>query len=135
MVTPRWVATRTQPIAYVDIRDYLVGCAAREETTGRAYDVGGPEILDYRQMLERTATLMGRRRPLIVSVPVLTPRLSSLWIGLVTPVDRRVARPLVDGLRNETVVRDDAIRRVLPSDLLGFDDAVRRALAGPPLAY
>ena len=135
MVTPTWVTTRTQPIAFADLRDYLVGVCALPEAYGRTLDVGGPEILTFQEMMERTAVLAGRRRPAILPVPVLSPELSSLWCGLVTDVDTRIARPLVEGLRNETVCLDDAILRLVPKERMPFDDAVRRALVGVPLRY
>ena len=135
MVTPVWVTTRTQPIAFADLRDYLVGVCDLPEAFGRVLDVGGPEILTFQEMMERAAVLAGRRRPLILPVPVLSPELSSLWCGLVTDVDTKIARPLVEGLRNETVCLNDDIRRLVPKPLMSFDDAVRRALAGVPLQY
>jgi len=135
MVTPRWVANRTQPIAFVDVRAYLLGCAAEPRTAGRSFDIGGPDVLTYGDAIRRTARLMGLRRRLILSVPVLTPELSSRWCGLVTSVDRRVARPLVEGLRTETTCRDAAILDLVPLRRLSFDDAVRRALSDVPVSY
>jgi uncharacterized protein YbjT (DUF2867 family) len=128
MVTPRWVSTRTQPIALDDVVRYLVGVLAVPETTGRTFDIGGPEVLDYRAMMSRLAAVQGRRR-LIVSVPVLSPRLSSLWLGLVTDVDAATGRSLVGSMVNEVVVRDDSIRSLVPFEPTGYDDAARRALA------
>lgn len=128
MVTPRWVETPTQPIAIGDVVGYLAGVCGREETFGEAYDAGGPEVMTYREMIERVAAVIGRR-PLIVPVPILTPRLSSLWLHLVTPVGAGVARPLIEGLRNPTVVRDGRIRALLPRRLERFEDAARTALA------
>ena len=127
MVTPRWVTSQTQPIALADIVRYLAGVLGREEAYGRAFDVGGPDVMTYREMMERIAALRGKR-PLIVEVPFLTPRLSSYWLHLVTPVKAGVARPLVEGLRNATVVRDDSIRGVVPLELTPFDEAARHAL-------
>jgi uncharacterized protein YbjT (DUF2867 family) len=106
---------------------YLSGVAGLADASGRSFDVGGPEVLTYRKMIERIARLRGRRR-LIVEVPVLTPRLSSYWLHLVTPVRAGVARPLVEGLQNPTVVRDDRIRGLVPFDPTPFDEAVRAAL-------
>ena len=127
MICPRWVSTPTQPIALADIVGYLAGVAGREETLGESFDAGGPDVMTYREMIERIARLR-RKRPLIVEVPVLTPRLSSYWLTLVTPVRSRVARPLVEGLRNPTVARDQRLRRVVPLLLTSFDDAARAAL-------
>jgi uncharacterized protein YbjT (DUF2867 family) len=128
MVAPRWVSTPTQPIALDDVVAYLVGVAGREETFGETFDVGGPDVMTYREMIERVARLRGRR-PAIVEVPVLTPRLSSYWLHLVTPVKAGVARPLVEGLSVETVAKDDRIREIVPLETTPFDEAVRAALA------
>jgi uncharacterized protein YbjT (DUF2867 family) len=130
MIAPRWVSTPTQPIALDDVVRYLAGVAGNPAALGATYDVGGPEVITYRQMIERIAALRGRRR-LIVEVPVLSPRLSSYWLHLVTPVRASVARPLVEGLRNPTVARDDRIRELVPFPLTSFDDAARAALAPP----
>ena len=128
MITPRWVSTRTQPIALDDVVAYLAGVCGLEEAFGQELDVGGPEVMTYREMMERIAVLRGKR-PFIVEVPVLTPYLSSLWLHLVTPVKAGIARPLIEGLRNETVARDDRIRGLVPIELTPFDVAVREALA------
>jgi uncharacterized protein YbjT (DUF2867 family) len=130
MVMPRWVATRTQPVALADVVAYLAGVCGLRESYGDAFDVGGPEVMTYREMMERIAALRGKR-PLLVEVPLLTPHLSSLWLHLVTPVKAGVARPLVEGLRNETVVRDDRIRRLVAVEPTSFEVAARSALAPP----
>jgi uncharacterized protein YbjT (DUF2867 family) len=127
MIAPRWVSTQTQPIALADIARYLDGVAGHEAAIGRSFDVGGPDVLTYREMIEIVARLEGKRR-LIVEVPVLTPRLSSYWLRLVTPVRARVAMPLVEGLRNPTVARDNDIQRVAPIRLTSFEDAAQSAL-------
>ena len=127
MIAPRWVTTPTQPIALADVVRYLVGVARMPAALGRSFDVGGPDVLSYREMIERIAHIRGRRR-LIVEVPVLSPRLSSYWLHLVTPVRAGVARPLIEGLRNPTVVRNDRLRTLLPFPLTSFDDAARVAL-------
>ena len=124
MVCPRWVDTRCQPIALDDALVYLV--AARHLDPGR-YDIGGSEVLTYREMLLAYARVTGKRR-LIVSVPVLTPHLSSLWLGLVTDQPPSIARPLVEGLSVEVVVEDDRIRGLVDHQPVGFAEAVRRAL-------
>jgi uncharacterized protein YbjT (DUF2867 family) len=126
MVTPRWVSTRTQPVALSNVVAYLAGVCGLEATLGAGYDVGGPEVMTYREMMERIAALRGKR-PFIFEVPVLTPYLSSLWLHVVTPVKAGVARPLIEGLRNETVVRDDRIRELVPVDLTRFEAAARSA--------
>jgi uncharacterized protein YbjT (DUF2867 family) len=134
MIAPRWVTTPTQPIALADVVRYLVGVARMPEALGRSFDVGGPDVLSYKEMIERIAHIRGRRR-LIVEVPMLSPRLSSYWLHLVTPVRAGVARPLIEGLRNPTIVRNDRLRALLPFPLTSFDDAARAALsngsAGP----
>jgi uncharacterized protein YbjT (DUF2867 family) len=130
MVCPRWVTVPTQPIALADVVGYLAGVVGRPEALGASYDVGGPEVMTYRRMIERIARIR-ERRPLIVEVPVLTPRISSWWLHLVTPVNAAVVRPLIDGLRHPTVVRDTRIRELVPIEPTAFDDAVRLALAEP----
>jgi uncharacterized protein YbjT (DUF2867 family) len=127
MITPSWVSTPTQPIALDDIAAYLAGVAGTPETLGEAFDAGGPEVMTYRQMIERIAALLGRR-PRIVEVPVLTPALSALWLELVTPVRSSVARPLVEGLRNPTIAREQRLRELVPLELTPFDAAARKAL-------
>jgi uncharacterized protein YbjT (DUF2867 family) len=127
MVTPRWVSTRTQPIALDDVVAYLAGVCGLEAAFGQELDAGGPEVMTYREMMERIAELRGKR-PFILEVPVLTPYLSSLWLHVVTPVKAGIARPLIEGLRNETVARDDRIRELVPVELTPFDVAVREAL-------
>jgi len=128
MITPRWVDTRTQPIALDDVVRYLVGVLDHPDAEGRVFEIGGPEVLRYRTMLQRVAAIEGRSLP-IVSVPLLSPKLSSRWLGLVTSVDARTGRSLVDSMTNEVVVRDDAIRRVVPFEPMSYDEAVRVALA------
>jgi uncharacterized protein YbjT (DUF2867 family) len=129
MITPSWVSTPTQPIALQDIARYLAGVCGNDAAIGQTFDVGGPEVMTYRQMIERIALLLGRR-PRIIQVPVLTPALSALWLELVTPVNAAVARPLVEGLRSPTIAHEQRLRELLPFDLTGFDEAARRALEG-----
>jgi uncharacterized protein YbjT (DUF2867 family) len=126
MVTPRWVSTRTQPIALSDVVAYLAGVCGVEPAFGEAYDVGGPEVMTYREMMERIAALRGKR-PFIFEVPVLTPYLSSLWLHVVTPVKAGVARPLIEGLRTETVARDERIRELVRVALTPFEGAAHAA--------
>ena len=128
MVAPRWVSTRTQPISLQDTVEYLAGVCGLKGALGAAFDIGGPEVMTYREMIERIGRLRAKR-PVIVEVPVLTPYLSSLWLHLVTPVNARVARPLIEGLRNETIVRDDSIRQLVPIELTSFEHAVEAAFA------
>ncbi len=130
MICPRWVAVPTQPIALRDVVGYLAGVCGLEAAYGRAFDVGGPEVMTYRDMIERIASIQGKRR-YVIEVPVLTPRLSSWWLHLVTPVNATVARPLIEGLRNATVAQTDAIRGLVSTELTPFDEAVREALSSP----
>lgn len=127
MVTPRWVRSRTQPIALRDLLEYLVRVAEIPETTGHTYDVGGPDILSYAEMMQQFAHVTGKRI-VILPLPVLTPRLSSYWLDLVTAVPANIARPLIDGLRHDLLARDEAIRALIPLDLHPYSAAVRQAL-------
>jgi uncharacterized protein YbjT (DUF2867 family) len=127
MICPRWVSTETQPIALADVAAYLAAAAGRDDMLGETFDAGGPEVMTYRGMIERVARLRGKR-PLIVEVPVLTPRLSSYWLRLVTPVNAAVARPLVEGMSNTTVARDERLRELVPLTLTSFEDAARDAM-------
>ena len=128
MVTPRWVTTESQPIAVRNVVQYLVDCLAVPETVGRTLDIGGPDVLSYRELMRIMAEERGLRRRLVIPVPVLTPKLSSLWIHLVTPISHRIARPLAEGLRNRVVCRSDEARRLMPQELLTVREAIRAAL-------
>lgn len=128
MICPRWIDTRTQPIALEDVVRALHALRDRRDVVGNV-ELGGAEVLSYRAMLKRTARALDRRPPLIVRVPVLTPRLSSWWVMLVTPVDNGLVRPLVDGLGEEMLVRTPPPAGINDAPL-GFDAAVRAALAG-----
>ena len=128
MVTPRWVSTESQPIAVENVLHYLVACLDCPATIGRTLDIGGAEVMTYRDIMQVMAAALGLRRRFIIPVPVLTPRLSSLWIHLVTPISRRIARPLADGLRNRVVCRDDSAVRLMPQHLLTIREAIEAAL-------
>ncbi|GAA0205976.1 NAD-dependent epimerase/dehydratase family protein [Halobaculum roseum] len=128
MVTPRWVRTECQPIFVDDVIAYLVGVLDAPAAAGGVYDIGGPDVLTYEEVLRRTREALGGRL-FVVPVPVLTPRLSSRWVRLVTDVPRGVVDPLVDGLRTPVVADDAAIRELVPVELTPFDEAVRTALA------
>ena len=130
MVAPRWVNTRTQPIALPDVIRYLVGVLDRPESAGQVYDIGGPEVLRYVDMLKRAATIQNHRALPLFIVPLLTPRLSSGWLSLVTDVDFETSRNLIDSMTNEVTVRPDhSIDRLIPGEAMGYDEAVRLALA------
>ncbi|HEX5366173.1 MAG TPA: NAD(P)H-binding protein [Acidimicrobiales bacterium] len=128
MVTPRWVETRTQPVALDDAIAFLRGVAGRTATTGRTFEIGGPDAVTYREMLSTVADMTGRRRP-IVPVPVLSPRLSSWWLRLVTDVDLGTARALVDSMTNEVVVTDRSIEDLVHRQPVPFPRAAAAALA------
>ncbi|MEU1042593.1 SDR family oxidoreductase [Streptomyces sp. NPDC005551] len=131
MVTPSWVRTRIQPIGVGDVLRTLVGSARMPADVSRAFDLGGPDVLTYLEMMRRYAVIAGLPRRLIVPVPVLTPRLSSHWVGLVTPVPRSIARPLTESLRHEVVCHEHDIARYVanpPGRPIGFDEAVSLAL-------
>ncbi|WP_236239378.1 SDR family oxidoreductase [Streptomyces sp. CC228A] len=131
MVAPRWVRTRIQPVAVRDVLRYLVGSAELPPDVNRTFDIGGPDVLTYRGLMQRYAAVAGLPRRLIVPVPVLTLRLSSLWIGLVTPVPAGIARPLADSLRHEVVCREHDLARYVPDPPghpLGCDQALELAL-------
>lgn len=128
MVTPRWVSTLTQPVGIADVIRYLVGVLGRADALGRIFEIGGPDVLAYSEMLTRVASIEGRRLP-ILPVPLLTPGLSSRWLAFVTNVDTRTGRNLIDSMANTVVVNDASIRDVVPFEPMGYDDAVRLALA------
>ena len=127
MITPRWVRTRTQPIAVVDVIRYLVGVLEEPAAAGRTFEVGGPDVLAYVDMLRRVAVIEGRHL-WVVPVPLLTPRLSSRWLSLVTDVDVPTGRSLVDSMSNEVLVRDTSIRELVDFEPMSYDDAVLAAL-------
>lgn len=128
MVTPRWVSTESQPIAIGDVLGYLAGCLEKKETSGRIFEIGGAEILTYRRLMEIYAEEAGLRKRFVIPVPVLTPRLSSYWIHLVTPIHAAIARPLALGLRNRVVCNEQSIRAIVPLPLHGAREAIRLAL-------
>jgi len=129
MVAPHWVGTKTQPIALQDVVSYLVGVLDREDARGRVFEIGGPEVLSYRDMLRRASKIQNGRDVPIVVVPVLTPQLSSRWLSFVTDVDAKTGSNLIESMDNEVVVKDDAVRMVVPLEPMGYDEMVRVALA------
>ncbi len=128
MITPKWVSTRCQPIAIRNVLGYLTDCLEVPETAGKILDIGGSEIGTYRDLMRIMAEERGLPRRWIIPVPVLTPRLSSLWIHLVTPVSAKIARPLAEGLRNEVICRDDEAQRLMPQALLSMRESIAAAL-------
>jgi uncharacterized protein YbjT (DUF2867 family) len=127
MITPRWVHTKTQPIAVTDVVHYLVAVLGVPQATRRAFEIGGPEVLEYVEMMRRLAAIEGRKR-IMIAVPFLTPSLSARWLSLVTDVDTRTGRSLVDSMINEVIVHDDSIRQLVPFEPMDYDAAVLQAL-------
>lgn len=128
MVTPRWVSSESQPIAIRNVVHYLVECLRSPETVGATLDIGGPDIITYRALMDVMADALHLRRRWVIPVPVLTPRLSSLWIHLVTPLSHRIARPLAEGLRNRVVCGDNRAAELMPQPLLTTREAIDAAL-------
>jgi len=128
MICPRWVYTKTQPIAIADILRYLVESLDKPESAGRILDIGGPEVLTYRDMILTVARVLNLKR-FLIQVPVLTPRLSSYWVNLVTPIPAQIARPLIEGLRYETICENDDARHIFDFIPMNLETAVHRALA------
>jgi len=127
MITPRWVSSRSTPIALSNLLRYLAEVPRLAETAGQTYEVAGPDVLTYVEIMRRYGAMVGRR-PVIIPVPVLTPRLSSYWLRLVTSVPTNIARALIDGLSQDFIASDSRLEELVPQKLLGFDQAVREAL-------
>jgi uncharacterized protein YbjT (DUF2867 family) len=128
MIAPRWVYTKTQPIAIRDVLNYLLAALQTPESRGKIIEIGAPDVLTYAEMMMTYARIRGLRR-LIIRVPVLTPRLSSYWVHWMTPVSAGVATPLIEGLRNELLVKDQSARDLFPAiDPINYETAVRLAL-------
>jgi uncharacterized protein YbjT (DUF2867 family) len=126
MICPRWVLTKCQPIAVDDVVEYLARCIELKETEGKTFDIGGPDVLTYLDMMRKYAKILNKSVQVII-IPFLTPRLSSYWVDLVTPVRASLARPLIDSLKHDATVQDDSIRRVIPIQLESFEEAIREA--------
>lgn len=129
MVTPKWVRSRVQPIAVRDVLTYLSGVLELDPELNRRFDIAGPDVLTYREMMQRYAAVAGLTKRVIIPVPVLTPWLSSHWVNVVTPVPKAIAQPLIGSLRNSVVAREHDIEELIPFELCPFDQAVRLALA------
>lgn len=129
MVVPQWATTRTQPIAIDDVVRYLVGVVDLDAALGRTFEIGGPDQLTYVEMLQQASEVIHGHRVPIRTVPVLTPRLSSYWIALVTDVETTTGRNLIDSMGTEVVVTEHAIRELLPGEPMSYVEAVRRAVA------
>ena len=128
MITPKWVSTPCQPIAVRNVITYLLGVLATPATIGGVFDIGGPEVLCYREIMEVMAQELGLPPRWVIPVPILTPRLSSYWIHLITPLSSSIAKPLAEGLKNPVVCREDRITALIPQDLLNVRQAIRAAL-------
>ncbi len=128
MVTPSWVKTESQPVGIDDVLHWLVRCLGVPDTAGKTLEIGGPDALPYRELMRIMAEELHLTKRLIFPVPILTPRLSSLWIGLVTPVSYKIARPLAEGLRNRVVVTNDETQRLMPHHAAGAREAIRQAI-------
>ena len=126
MVCPKWVLTKSQPISVDDVVEYLVRSINIEETEGRDFDIGGTEVLTYLQMMKRYAKMLHKSIRIII-IPFLTPRLSSYWVDLITPVKASLARPLIDSLKHEATVKDDTIKKLIPIRLKTFEEAIKAA--------
>ncbi len=129
MITPKWVDTESQPIAVADVLFYLIAALKTPATIGKTLDIGGPDVRTYAQIMREMASALGLRRRLVIRVPVLTPRLSSLWIHLVTHLKASIARPLAEGLRNRVVCRSDEAKRLMPHECLTIRQAMDAAIS------
>lgn len=128
MITPKWVRMPTQPIAISNVLGYLAGCLFTPKVRGQTFDIGGPEIVSYKELFKLFAARAGIPAPMMFPVPVLTPGLSALWIHLVTPVPAAIAKPLAEGLSLPTICREHRIRDLIPQDLISCGEAIDRAL-------
>ncbi|HEU4482689.1 MAG TPA: NAD(P)H-binding protein [Nitrososphaeraceae archaeon] len=127
MVCPKWVLTKSQPISVDDVVTYLIKSIELEDTANKDFDIGGPEILSYIDMMKRYSAIL--KKPLkIVIIPFLTPRLSSYWVDLITPVKASLARPLIDSLKHEAVVHDNEIQKLIPIKLMNFEESIKTAM-------
>jgi uncharacterized protein YbjT (DUF2867 family) len=126
MICPKWVLTKCQPIAVDDVVEYLARCIEVKETEGQTFDIGGPDVLTYLDMMRKYAKILNKSVQVII-IPFLTPRLSSYWVDLVTPVRASLARPLIDSLKHDATVQDDSIMQIIPIQLRSFEEAIRTA--------
>jgi uncharacterized protein YbjT (DUF2867 family) len=127
MICPKWINTRSQPIDIYNVIEYLVGCLKQPATAGSTFDIGGPDIISYQEMMVIYAKTRGLRR-FIVNIPFLTPRLSAYWINFITPVPAGIIFPLVEGLKNEVICRDNRIQEYVPIKLISIQESICTAL-------
>jgi len=128
MICPKWIDTRIQPIAVKDVLAYLTGCLFNTDTAGKKFDIGGPEVLTYREMMQQYTEAVGIRKRIIFRAPVLSPHLASYWVDLVTPIPAGIAHPLIEGLKNEVICLDDSITGYVPIEKTPFIEAVKVAV-------
>ncbi len=128
MITPKWVRSLVQPIAVSDVLGYLERSLGLPTNTNRRFDIAGPDVVSYREMMQRYARVAGLKHRIIIPVPVLSPWLSSQWVNVVTPVPKAIAQPLIESLRNNAIAHEHDIETLIPLDLCPFDEAVRLAL-------
>jgi uncharacterized protein YbjT (DUF2867 family) len=129
MTCPKWINTRIQPIAVKDVVLYLAGCLLNPETAGQTFDIGGPDILTYKSMMQLYAEARGLAKRVIIDLPVITPALSAYWVDLVTPIPSGIAHPLIEGMRNEVICKDSRIEALVPITKTPFKEAVKTAFA------
>ena len=129
MITPRWVRTKTQPIAIEDALLYLVRCLEKPETIGETFDIGGPEISTYHDLMRAYAKEAGLAKRIVFPIPLLTPELISYWVNLITPIKASIARPLIAGLSQETICSENRIREIIPQKLLAIRESIHLTLS------
>ena len=129
MICPKWIDTRIQPIAVGDVLAYLTECLLKPDTAGKQFDIGGPEVLTYREMMQQYTEAVGIPRRIIFRAPVLSPHLAAYWVDLVTPIPSGIAHPLIEGLKNEVICLDDSITEYVPIKRTPFKEAVQIAVS------
>ena len=129
MTCPKWINTNIQPIAVGDVIQYLTGCLMNDKTAGQTFDIGGPEIFTYKNMMQEYADARGLEKRIIIDVPLLTPILSAYWVDLVTPIPSGIAHPLIEGLKNEVICKDNLIDEFVPIEKTPFKESVKKAFA------
>ena len=129
MICPKWIDTRSQPIAVKDVLAYLIGCLLNPDTAGKKFDIGGPEVLTYRKMIQQYTESVGIPKRIIFRTPVLSSRLASYWASLITPIPSGLAHPLIEGMKNEVVCLDDSISEYIPIEKTPFKTAVKIAVS------
>ncbi len=128
MICPKWVLTKSQPIAVDDVVEYLVRSIDSNETKAKTFDIGGPEVLTYVDMINRYSAILKKSIRIII-IPFLTPRLSSYWVDLITPVKASLARPLIDSLKHEAIAKDNSITNIIPVELKNFENSIKTAMS------